>query len=400
MNSTNQETELKTLPGPWSLGEMTGNWRDIDLPDHGGVMRIVWKMEDDEGRNDALEAQAHAVVAALNAAFSKPPAEQQAASSAVLKAIREANMQLVHTGDDAFMLVPYKLATAEQAAPKAAPAEVIKWPKDASEVREFMHTHCITEQYAVGIENPSDDDKYLLSAHDFLSAVNWWADFPHYQAASPTPPAEQQAGATTSETVPFVDKSTADPVEKARRYLTAMGDNRLHSTYFFDDGFPKQESASDALATLAILEQLAAPQQEAQEPFGYVTTHSKTGQQVFYRYPDPPYLDNASECVTVYTAPQTTPAPLSRDQIREVFMAHGFTIKEGQTDLKQYVYDAAHALLELVAAPQPAPAPLSDDSEDAARWRMLPAFFAEYQIDAMKLYRDVDAALAAQGDTP
>ena len=75
----------------------------------------------------------------------------------------------------------------------AAPAEVMKWPKDASEVREFMHTHCITEQYAVGIESPSDDDKYLLSAHDFLSAVNWWADFPHYQKASPTPPAEQQA---------------------------------------------------------------------------------------------------------------------------------------------------------------------------------------------------------------
>ena len=77
MNSTNQETELKTLPGPWSLGEMTGNWRDIDLPDHGGVMRIVWKMEDDEGRNDALEAQAHAVVAALNAASHTPLAGQQ-----------------------------------------------------------------------------------------------------------------------------------------------------------------------------------------------------------------------------------------------------------------------------------------------------------------------------------
>jgi hypothetical protein len=43
---------------------------------------------------------------------------------------------------------------------------------------------------------------------------------------------------------------------------------------------------------------------------------------------------------------------LTREQIREVFMAHGFTIKEGQTDLKQYVYDAAHALLGLVAAPQ------------------------------------------------
>ena len=46
---------------------------------------------------------------------------------------------------------------------------------------------------------------------------------------------------------------------------------------------------------------------------------------------------------------------LTREQIREVFMAHGFTIKEGQTDLKQYVYDAAYALLELVAAPQQEP---------------------------------------------
>ena len=49
------------------------------------------------------------------------PHGQVPASSAVLKAIREANMQLVRTGDDAFMLVPYKVATAEQAAPKAAP---------------------------------------------------------------------------------------------------------------------------------------------------------------------------------------------------------------------------------------------------------------------------------------
>ena len=41
----------------------------------------------------------------------------------------------------------------------------------------------------------------------------------------------------------------------------------------------------------------------------------------------------------------------TKAQIREVFMAHGFTIKDGQTDLKQYVYDAAYALLALAAPP-------------------------------------------------
>lgn len=43
---------------------------------------------------------------------------------------------------------------------------------------------------------------------------------------------------------------------------------------------------------------------------------------------------------------------LSDERIREIFMAHGFTIKEGQTDLKPYVYAAARALLaEQAAAP-------------------------------------------------
>ncbi|MBL7089933.1 hypothetical protein [Acidovorax sp.] len=46
------------------------------------------------------------------------------------------------------------------------------------------------------------------------------------------------------------------------------------------------------------------------------------------------------------------PAPvLDRARIREIFMAHGFTVKEGQTDLKQYVYDAADALLRAARAP-------------------------------------------------
>ena len=45
----------------------------------------------------------------------------------------------------------------------------------------------------------------------------------------------------------------------------------------------------------------------------------------------------------------TTP---TRDQIRSTLLAHGFTIKEGQSDLKEYVYEAAEALLSLQLATQ------------------------------------------------
>lgn len=50
--------------------------------------------------------------------------------------------------------------------------------------------------------------------------------------------------------------------------------------------------------------------------------------------------------------------------IREVFLASGFTIKPGETDLKPYVYDAAYALLAVRPAVQA-------DAEDAARWRAI-----------------------------
>jgi hypothetical protein len=40
---------------------------------------------------------------------------------------------------------------------------------------------------------------------------------------------------------------------------------------------------------------------------------------------------------------------VTKDQIREVFLRNGFTIKEGHTDLKPYVYDAANELATMVA---------------------------------------------------
>lgn len=61
---------------------------------------------------DFAHAQKHDNCIAVYTA-QQPAPSAQAASSAVLKAIREANMQLVRTGDDAFMLVTLKQATAQ-----------------------------------------------------------------------------------------------------------------------------------------------------------------------------------------------------------------------------------------------------------------------------------------------
>ena len=44
-------------------------------------------------------------------------------------------------------------------------------------------------------------------------------------------------------------------------------------------------------------------------------------------------------------APVAAPVALTDAQIREIFLAHGFTIKPGCDDLKPYVYGAARALL-------------------------------------------------------
>lgn len=176
---------------------------------------------------DALEAKLASIGAGGVQALSAAPAEQQVASSAVLKAIREANMQLVHTGDDTFMLVPYKVATTEAVTPKAGAT---------------TGAASVVTPYAVYAPMPR-------------------AAYIEFDGR------EETAWHTPDQMRDFADRTYALRMEQA--------------------------------------------------------------------------------------APKAAPGErLTRNQIREVFMAHGFTIKEGQTDLKQYVYDAAHALLELVEAPQ------------------------------------------------
>ena len=65
---------------------------------------------------------------------------------------------------------------------------------------------------------------------------------------------------------------------------------------------------------------------------------------------------------------QQAPA-LDRDRIREIFMAHGFTVKEGQTDLKQYVYDAADALLRAASTPADSVTAPAGGATAEPRWK-------------------------------
>ena len=66
------------------------------------------------------------------------------------------------------------------------------------------------------------------------------------------------------------------------------------------------------------------------------------------------YAETVQRIVAALSAQQYKPSTVTRDQIRDVFMRNGFTVKEGQTDLKPYVYAAAQELLALVDTRQSA----------------------------------------------
>lgn len=186
------------------------------------------------------------------------------------------------------------------------------------------------------------------------------------QAAPKTAPGVGNSGFDHQTAADFLNGKTVSD-ESVRKFVAASRwahDERaaLSATLLAMHGVLTSREAEIALLKKALLEAEAAPQQEPaawrltntayrKPKYEYFEhkSHAEVRQEQFNQSVDDGGLHNLTP---LYTAPQPAPAPLSRNQIREVFMAHGFTIKEGQTDLKQYVYDAAHALLELVAAPQ------------------------------------------------
>lgn len=88
--------------------------------------------------------------------------------------------------------------------------------------------------------------------------------------------------------------------------------------YVYTNGFTRGAGPSAVYASMLS----AAPSQQAPvaqgEPYGCVTVVKRLGcaeQHFFFRHPNPPYLDNASECVTVYTHPQRASEPMTDEQI-------------------------------------------------------------------------------------
>lgn len=62
----------------------------------------------------------------------------------------------------------------------------------------------------------------------------------------------------------------------------------------------------------------------------------------------PEYAIRTLAITPLYIAPPAAQV-LSDEEIHDIFIANGFTIKDGQTDLKPYVYAAARALLAKAA---------------------------------------------------
>jgi hypothetical protein len=111
------------------------------------------------------------------------------------------------------------------------------------------------------------------------------------------------------------------------------------------------EDAEAAIPALHAV--LAQPTQPKGEPFGTVAEYAPPGpnhvaRYEFYKWPLTPYLDNASECHVVYTAPQRVAQPDDSERLRiAIREALPFTMLMGQKILvKALSAPTAHGIGE------------------------------------------------------
>ncbi len=138
---------------------------------------------------------------------------------------------------------------------------------------------------------------------------------------------------------------------------------------------------------------LPEPESFARHPCGLCTGFTKE-QMLAYAYA----AVEAHKSGEAAPAAQPQAAPTDA-RIREIFLANGFTIKEGQADLKPYVFAAAHALLDEAQGAQAAPSGLSD-AQDAKRYRLLRAGFGDMgpEVETHNAFVDGGEKLDAECD--
>ncbi len=141
--------------------------------------------------------------------------------------------------------------------------------------------------------------------------------------------------------------------------------------YILQDGDYEGEFAHDLAAAVEFLEDIAS-----QEPVAYTSTGAlrnlkNLGTNEMWWPFDEDFAEQAKEAekksgfvtkqVALYAAP-VTKKHISRSEIKQILLDHGFTIKEGLDDLKPYVYDAVEAVLRYVSVKEK----FSDADIDAA----------------------------------
>ena len=240
----------------------------------------------------------------------------------------------------------------EQVAPKAAPGEPSNWPEicDGKE-QEMWEAWALRNKYDMR-QHPLH---YLFLHPETNAARQGWKAGLQYAVDQMRKAAPQQGAQADNQPVPVVDKCTKQQMttEVLRRMQQQEDGHNKNPFRSLLDRLMRNEGGYSTIEIGQLKYALDGFYGAARAPADSVTAPAAT---VIMKGADRQWMSERlghlpDGIYSLYLAPQPAPAPMSRDQIREVFMAHGFTVKEGQTDLKQYVYDAAYALLELVEAP-------------------------------------------------
>jgi len=103
---------------------------------------------------------------------------------------------------------------------------------------------------------------WISKLEDVRDAMLAMAAAPSQQVAAPAIQAQSDLSALAK--LSWTDQSTADPITKAKRVLEGLHKGSI--SYFFHDGYPRDDIATDSKNVLAVIEALAAPSLAQEQP--------------------------------------------------------------------------------------------------------------------------------------